>query len=320
MPIPRLRTTALAALLALPAAVGCASSQDAGADRIGTPLESEGGEAVPYVKPRDDRQKGYVLAELGRNIDIWANLALRGNPNKDVRRLNQIESAIRYQAATHAAMLEDELGTGPVRNRSIAATALGFSESVRSLGPLFAALEDPEAIVVANALLGLSILADPDTPLTRIAGLLSDRSADASVRNNAGEVLRAMPTSRLLGEESDAVRRAARFALGDAEPQVRIHGALLLARMEDVESFDEIASLLEDEVPLVRSAASRAVAYLGAEKGEVMGRATRALVVAMRDADSSTFESAVLRDLQALTKRNYGSDIDEWLDFANQLN
>ena len=116
------------------------------------------------------------------------------------------------------------------------------------------------------------------------------------------------------------MRRAARFALGDAEPQVRIHGALLLARMEDVESFDEIASLLEDEVPLVRSAASRAVAYLGAEKGEVMGRATRALVVAMRDADSSTFESAVLRDLQALTKRNYGSDIDEWLDFANQLN
>lgn len=320
MSIPSLPSAAFAALLVLPVAAGCASSSADKKDQIGTPIESEVGEAVPYNKIKDDRAKGFVLAELGRNIDIWANLSLRGNPQKDTRRLNQIESAIRYQAATHAAMLEDELGTGPVRNRSIAATALGFTDSSAALGALLAALEDQEAVVVSNALLGLSILADPNTPLTRIAGLLSDRSADASVRNNAGEVLRAMPSSRLLGSESDAVRRGARFALGDAEPQVRVHGALLLARLEDVESFDEIASLLDDEVPLVRSAASRAVAYLGAEKGELMGRATRALVAALGEADSSSFESAVLRDLQALTKRNYGTDMDEWLSFANQLN
>ena len=54
----------------------------------------------------------------------------------------------------------------------IAAAALGFTRDPEVLSPLLDALEDPDPRLVGNALLGLTILEDPNTPTERIASIL----------------------------------------------------------------------------------------------------------------------------------------------------
>ncbi|MEL6428099.1 MAG: HEAT repeat domain-containing protein [Planctomycetota bacterium] len=321
-PVPRV-APGRPALLALASALllaGCASSGEK-QDPLFKELKVEGGDAVPYDPnaAADDRRTGVLLAEIHRKLDIWTNLTLRGDPKKDARTLTQVESALGYDASKNAALLVDQLDVGAPRNRMISAAALGFVGSDVALGPLLAALDDRDEQVVANALLGLSVLAEPTTPLTRIAGMLEDRGADPDVRNNAGRVLRAMPSLVLNGSEREAILGAARFAIGDEEPWVRIHGLMLLAELTDAESLEDMATLLTDDTPLVRLAASRAVAYLGDVEGEAFGRATRALVGALSDTRSQAFRSAVLGDLRRLTKRNFDDD-DAWLKYANRLN
>lgn len=308
-----------AALALLVLSAGCASSRTD--DSQSSLFGSDGGdsEAVSIVRPDDDRKVGYLLADIDRKLDIWTNLTLRGDPKKDARTLTQVEVAIAYDAAKNAGLLVEQLDVGPPRNRMIAAAALGFTESEIALGPLLAALDDSNPEVVANALLGLSVLAEPTTPLTRIAGMLGDRGVDTNVRNNAGRVLRALPVSVLEGPESEAVLEAARFAIGDEEPWVRIHGLMLLATLEDTESMGDMATLLSDEVSLVRLAASRSIAYMGDVAPKAFGKAVRALVGAVRDTRSQAFRSAVLGDLRRLTQRNF-EDEDEWTEYANQLN
>ena len=316
-------------LITLPAISACSSTQEKDPRLLDDPrlqdVEVTGGEATPYSRDplKDNRRIGFILAEIDRKVGIWANLVLRGDPAKDTSTLTQVESSIRYEASKHASGLVEQLETGPPRNRKIAATALGFVESKKEtaspLGPLLAALDDSDDEVIANALLGLSILADPKTPLTRIAGMLQDRERDAAARNNAGRVLRAMPTEVLRGSEKDAVLRAARFSVGDEDSRVRIHGLMILAQMEDSESLSDMASLLGDENRLVQLAASRAVAYVGEADSQSLGNAARALQAARRNSKSKGLRSAVLDDLRRLTQRNFDSE-DEWLEYVNQLN
>ena len=319
------RAITLAALLCL--ALGCASSDsqkepsDAAGDAPdGVPVENTIDEPLKWSEDmnRDQRKIGVILMELDKSLRIWNDLVLAGRTSRDAHSVKLIEEAIAHDASKHFDDIVDQLVGGPPNNRRVAAAALGFARVPRALPPLLAALADPDAEVVSNALLSLGTLRAPETPLTNVAGLMTDHPA-ANVRSNAARALRALLPQSTVEEERMAVRTAARRSVGDAEPSVRASAVLLLAELGDHESLDRIVLVLSDDVALVARAASRAVAHIGASHPQSYGSAARALTAAMLHVDAKAVREAIRTDLQTLSGRNYGEDTDEWLLWANRL-
>jgi len=316
-------TAVLAAVASL--LLGCASSakdtpEATGETAEGVPVENPIDEPMKWSEDmnRDQRKIGFILAELDRSLRIWNDLVLAGKTTRDAHSVKLIEEAIAHDAAQHFDEIVDQLAGGPPNNRRVAAAALGFARVDRGLAPLLAALSDPDPEVVSNALLSLGTLRAPETPLTSIAGLMVDHPA-ANVRTNAARALRSLLSTSKVEEERVAVRNAARRAVGDPEPGVRMSALLLLAELGDYESLDRIALALADDVAIVARAASRAVAHIGANHSQSYGPAARALTAAMLQVDRDDVQPAIRTDLQTLSGRNYGDDTDEWLMWANRL-
>lgn len=310
-----------AAALGAAALGGCAST----GGRDAPP--AKGLEVEEYVgaKPHDpksledNRKIGTVLTKLDQSMRTWLNLVYTGDKAKDGQRLDRLHDAIAYEARTKMDSLVDQLKSGPPRNRQVAAAALGFTAREEALGPLLTALSDEKPEVVANALLGLSILKHRETPISEIAIKLGDRDQPLAVRQNAGRALRAVSLYGLESEQRDRAVEAARTALTDEEEVLRMQGALLIAELEDTDSIDRLINHLRDPSNLVARAASRSLARLGSVSDASRGIATRALVGALEDVDSRTVRPALLFDLQKLSRRNYGDDIEEWERYARRL-
>ena len=174
---------------------------------------------------KDRRLAGAVLADVDKSLRIWVNITLTGNSAKDGSTLNIVEADLRRKVRAKLLVIVEQLETGPPINRQIAAAALGFSGDPKTLSPLLAALEDDSPDVVANALLGLSVLADPDTPRILVAAELEDVNQPFNVRSQAARALRAVGLYDLGEADRAAVIRAARAALGDANEGLRPTGA-----------------------------------------------------------------------------------------------
>jgi len=211
--------------------------------------------------------------------------------------------------------LTSELETGPVRNRMVAAMALGFSNNPEALSVLLAALEDVDDRVEINALIGLSVLASKDTPLS----LLTYR-----MREHDNPQARAMASSAVVycvaaGATCEDVKSTARLGLIDSEPVVRTRSSLILAELQDSDSVESIAALLYDEIPLVRRAARQSITQLGMRDDHVRGDAARALATALSRADTDADETNLILYLRKLSNINHGDDVTEWVDWANQM-
>ncbi len=318
MPSHPFFATAAALALATGFMASCSSTPDSSTGTNG--IQNSAGEPEPYVKTQaEDRATGLALADLDRSIRAWNTLVLTGNAAKDGPRMGYLEEAIAHKAKAKIEVLIDQLETGPLVNRRIAATALGFSGKDDALSPLLNALEDTDDQVVANALLGLSILGNSKTPVGGVARLFSDRNQTIEIRNNAGRVLRATSPSSLDDSSRNLVVESARSAIGDEEPSVVVYAMLLLAELEDTDSLERIALRLDDPSPLVGRASSRALAYIGSVDDHSKGPATRALVASLKRVNSRTVRPAVYRDLQNLSQINYGDDIDAWIRYAANL-
>ena len=244
---------------------------------------------------------------------------MEGKASDDLTRLDLLEATLRRDVQKNHTLLVDQLQTGPLVNRQVAAAALGFSDDPRALGPLLGALQDSNQDVVANALLGLSALRSPKTQVGGIASLFADRTQPVNVRSNAGRALRTLQLGGLSGTPRDQVIDAARLALGDEEPSVRVHGSLILAELVDTEAIQRLSLLLTDSSPLVARAASRSIARIGSVDTSLKGQAARALTAHIDRVDRRAVRKSLIDDLQRLAKRNYGEDTDAWLEYAHRL-
>ena len=319
---------AITAALLLGGSSGCSSTGDKGAKnpttatQDGSEVEWLGPtEAVPYDPNtlKDRRQAGLIIAEIDKSLRAWNNIVLDGKASDDLTRLDLLETTMRHQVKKHHALLVDQLQTGPLVNRQVAAAALGFSENSQSLGPLLGALQDSSDDVVANALLGLSTLGSPSTQVGSIASLFSDQTKPVNIRSNAGRTLRSLKLSGLEGEPRDQIIDAARLALGDEEASVRVHGSLLLAELVDTEAIQRLSLLLRDPSPLVARAASRSIARIGSIDSSLKGKAARALTTSIDRVDRKGVRKALLDDLQRMAQVNYGEDTDAWIEYAHKL-
>lgn len=280
--------------------------------------KSSSREVQPYASPAaavgEEVSIGKYLTDLSASINAWASKTWTASGNEDRRKQDLLELHIMERAHRRKMELIQELEAGPVRNRVIAAAALGFTREPDVLSPLLAALDDPERKVVANALLGLALLQSADTPPSRVCALLANHP-DSRVRWSAAYCARSIVQ---VGVREECLTRSARLGLSDEEPMVRSQCALLLAQLDDAESLDGIEALLYDDIPLVSAAASRSIRVLGQSLPQQKGRAARALARAMRDGDRK-LRLRVLPDLVQLSGRDHQLDAAAWMNWAASL-
>ncbi|MHC4894637.1 MAG: HEAT repeat domain-containing protein, partial [Planctomycetota bacterium] len=245
-----LQRSALLALAACLLSVGCVST---GGERGARDREIAAADLgrVPSAELgiENDQPIGIYLTELHGRMERWFLLRSSGTPDS-ARIRDVLEVEIQRFVQGREDELVFELAQGPVRNRVIAAAGLGFSTSEVALGPLLAALDDPELEVRRQALLGLGLLADPQAPTDELTTILR-MDSDAGARHNACYALFRMVGQ---GARSPEIATAFRLALLDAEAAVRVQAARGLGVLVDGAAVDDLAAVLNDDVDLVSMA------------------------------------------------------------------
>lgn len=301
------------------AAFLCAVLFTAGCSSTGTAQKDDGNPKQPIADLVEATNTppaiGKLLADLDGQIRAWNTLFLSAQTPEDRRKARLLEENLGAQTHKHRQELISQLESGPLSNRVIAASALGFTRDAEALSPLLAALEDPHDDVVGNALLGLTLLGQKDTPLDRICGLLRD-SRDEGIRRNAAQCLRSLVADA--GARSECVRTSARQGLSDSEPGVRAQCIAILATLLDHDSLSAICDRLYDEIPLVVVAAARGLAYFGSSSPQDKGACARALAKAFADL-RGPLHGQVRHSLVDLAGVDHGNAPEDWMAWALKL-
>lgn len=257
---------------------------------------------------------GKLLQSLDQQITAWNNLFLAATSETDRAKARNLEKSIMTTTHNRRREILEQLESGPLTNRIVAAAALGFTREQSVQSPLLAALDDTEPQVVSAALLGLWLLGRQDTPLDRISEHLTTGETE-EVRTNAALCLSTLVRN---GARSPSAMPALRIGLLDRAPTVRAHCALALAELGDSDSFQAIADMMMDTTTLAAAASARSVAFLASKDVKLRGKAARAMVGAWMRAEDPA-KASIFRSMVELSGTNYGSDEEEWSKWATRL-
>lgn len=304
LPLPLLATLLLLLLLGL---VACQTAE---------PVKKSYGEPEPYVPLPDAGPEplGFFLANLDRSLQQWSDLMLAAGDTREQSALLALELSLRDRVQKRRDELLETLETGAPLNRRIAAAALGFSQDPTVLGPLLAVLKEPEPELVQKALLGIGVLAIPETPLDEPRRLLLDANEEWT-RINAAFALFAIARA---GARSDELAEACRAGLADTEPGVRAQCASALGVLADPGAVEPLRGLLLDEANLPALAAAFSLAQIGKDHPESKGAVARSLASAL-DSVKAGRRTQILRALRWLSGTDLGEKANPWLEWAAKL-
>ena len=275
--------------------------------------------ARPYVPLPDPEPQsiGFFLAQYAKTLKQWHQLKLTAKSDQDLRRLHAMERSLQKRSAERFDELLVVLVEGAPVNRQTSAMAIGFSGSPRALSPLLDALSDSNGGVVQNALTGLGLLADPQTPTRVLASLLVNHP-DPWTRNNAAFALQCIVSSRAEAVPDEELAEECRDALIDEEPGVRAQCASVLGILKDPKAVQPLADLLYDDVNLVSAAAATSLSHIARSSPRDKGTIVRELVQALEKLDPDRRPS-VLRELCLLRDANLGENPEDWREWAWNL-
>ncbi len=257
---------------------------------------------------------GFLMTRLDDAVRAWNVLKQSGHGEEDARKLRSLESFLENQVRLHLSDMIAQLEAGPPKNRAVAAVALGFSGLEETQSPLLSALEDGSSLVVGNALLGLGILAMPDTPLSQICYSLRNDS-DPAIRRNAAYALQRIVEA---GGRDECAVESARTGIADGEPSIRVMAAITLGLLADGESIPRLGDLLHDEEDFVCLAAATALVRIGRDNEVNTGEAARLLVAAL-DRERSQRRRMIHRELARLRGANLGDSVEPWREWAYKI-
>lgn len=270
--------------------------------RPGPPPEPE-----PYEPPapRAEYTTGELIHECQLHLQAWQQAMAAERTPENIETLRFLERALATLVRREQSRLEEQAATGPPRNRAIASAALGFSGDAGALPLLANNAADPDPMVRADALLGLAVLANPDTPTAPIYEAVMDPAASQEVLRNAA--FAGLRLAQVLRRDPDG-RVAAFLAplLANPEPGVRAQAASALGLVRAAHLVPRLTSLLaSDPEPVVRTAAAYALGEIGAR-----GSAS-ALVSALQDPDPVVAGTA-RGSLAKIVGRDLGPDPEDW--------
>ncbi len=255
--------------------------------------------------PRSDYTTGELIHECELHLKAWQQAMTARRTAENMETLHFLERALASLVRREQARLQEQAATGPPRNRAIASAALGFTGDAAVVPLLANNVADPEPMVRADALLGLAILANPDTPTAPIYEAVMDPDAAQEVLRNAA--FAGLRLAQVLRRDPDG-RIGAFLAplLSNPEAGVRAQAASALGLLRAGHLVPRLTSLLAtDPEGLVRTAAAYALGEIGAR-----GSAS-ALMAALEDPDPLVAGTA-RGSLAKILGEDLGSDPADW--------
>lgn len=261
----------------------------------------------PYTPPpgRVALTTGELILECERHLRAWQEAMAAPRTAENQEAIAAIERALLAVVHREKNRLEEQATSGPPVNRAVASAALGFSNDAEVLPLLANNAADSHPAVRANALLGLGVLARPETPLRPIHTAAVDPASTSEVlRNAAFAALRL--ASVLQSDQGGDLGATFAALLGSADPAVRTQAALGAGIVRAAHLVPQLTDLLTgDPQPQVRMAAAVALGNIGAPG------AAPALARALDDTDKLT-RGAARAALVKIHGRDEGPTADDW--------
>ena len=262
--LPTLFAVALAA-----AGSGCKSGPTADGKRASgsrasgsRPSGSRNDESRGVLPPASERsERAFRVDTL---VSQWDSAQADGRDEEATAFAEKIGAEVDADFPTFRAAAR---GDSDLRSQSLAVKALAFSKNPEALSLLVARLADPDADLVANALIAIKLRADPATPLPPLLTLL--RSKALAVREFAplalANVLLAREAAHMPLDPQVAPRAMGGLVglLEDRDPVVRLHVAKAMGALRAPEANDFLVLLLKDDHVRIRIAAASALERIG---------------------------------------------------------
>jgi hypothetical protein len=260
---------------------------------------------VPELGKLTKEAIGRVIFEAERHLVAWTGALVSTSPNK-AETLGFTASSFSLMARRDQGILEREAISGAPRNRGIASAALGFTHDPAVLHLIINNVSSPDHEVCGNALLGLAILAAPETPLHPILEVVMRDDNPAAVRLNAAYALQKIA----LATRNDAeglLSACVAPLLQDPLANVRATAASTAGLAGAMHLAPSLGDLLSgDTDPLVRTASAFALGEMSAM------HMTDVLARALEDPDSLVV-GATRGALTKMYARDYGPEALPWL-------
>ena len=235
---------------------------------------------VPYGPTNPVRPElGAVIVGCERHLRTWQELMVAPQNETNRHSLEVSARALTILVKRERAYLEEQAVSGPDVNRGIASAALGFlkEESVLPLILNNVTVENPG--VTSNALLGLGILASPQTPLAPLQAILRSTELEPGLAQNAAWVT--LRLAQVSGPDAEDTLVSMLLQLIEhTNAAVRAQATVGLGLVQASHAVTDLNSLLEDGSPSVRIAAAFALGEIGSVHG------THGLVLALSDEDA----------------------------------
>ena len=254
-----------------------------------------------------------LFFNLNQLLKSWQDAAILKQSSKNARIHDSMHEMLTRTVYLHFDTVLDQLDHGPQPNRVIAAAALGFCRIPendrfpqvypRAVPALVKALDSGNDAIVENALLGLHVLGDPDTPLGRILPLLTGHH-NPDVRANAALCLGTI----VRPGQSDRVLPYALPALKDEDPKVRNHAVNIVRTLKDPSAVSALVPLLADRYELIRANAARTL-------GELGDLSACPALIEQVDHPKEIVKASCLEALKKLTGKDYGNNKEKWAEW-----
>ena len=246
-----------------------------------------------------------ILAECDRQIFSWAQEMSKSRTKENQQVVAITASAIGSFAIRYQQTLEDMAISGEPRPQGIASATLGFLGDESVLPILLNNVSSTEEIVISKALLGIGVLASPETSIAPIAAAIELHHTNEEVAANAAFCLFQLSFTNIQdldGSMSTAILKLATHS----NAHIRAQSVLSLGLIKANQCLPTITDALAgDPSPDVRVAAAWAMGKIGAKSS------TLALINALNDPDVVT-AGAARASLALIHGKDYGPDQKSW--------
>lgn len=209
-----------------------------------------------------------LLRSTEKNVRQYRELLLQGQTQAAMAMRRTVGDTVDREFAT----FESVATKGKLLiQRNQAVKCLGFARRMRhrARDVLVGLFEDPEPVIVSNAVLGIGILRDPETDLTPIVSLLAH--PDLAVRTNAASALKELflikETPRELNAQYiTALDRLVGLLHEKRAVRARRAAAWAIANMHHPATLDHLVSALSDSDEMVQIGGLHGIEMLGDQR------------------------------------------------------
>lgn len=273
------------ALIALAAALAACQTTKRDGGKAEAIVKTDMATEAPELEGDDATR---IVRRTERNVDYYQELRLQGQTQQMVALHRTIGRTVDTEFPVFKKMAFDREYKTIQRNMAVKCLGFAIEKREEARETLLALLEENDLTIVSNAALGLGVLRDPETDMTRLIRLLGHGNLDlrVNVASAVKELWRVKETPRRLTPQHWAAIDRLVTLMGDqGSTRGRRAAVWALANLHHPDVLEHLVSALQDKDEMVQIGGLYGIERLGDQ------RALEPLFLFLEDGPTSNAES-----------------------------